>query len=89
MQGEELMEVIKQKAIDKRTDAEEEQKKNEKDSSGGMKMSPEMMKRMENMSDEDRQKMMERIKENGGSGGRGMGSGQGGAAATERSGSSN
>ncbi|MDX2413709.1 MAG: efflux RND transporter periplasmic adaptor subunit [Bacteroidales bacterium] len=88
LQGEELKEVIKQKAIDKIKAAEEEQKKSEKPSSG-RQMSPEMIKRMENMSDEDRQKMMERINENGGSGGRRMGSGQGGAAATERSGSSN
>jgi len=89
LQGEELKQLIKQKAIDKIKAAEEANKKEEKASPGRMQMSPEMMKRMENMSDEDRKKIMDRMKEGGGPGSRRSGGGQGGASASVRSGSGN
>lgn len=63
-QGEELKEVIIEKARLKREKAEKQENSNEP---GGKKqMSPEMQERIKNMSDEERQKFMEGMRGSGG-----------------------
>lgn len=62
--GEDLKEVIKEKAKEKERAAREAAKERESDNKPGM--SPEMIERFQNMSDEERQEMMKTMRESGG-----------------------
>lgn len=75
-QGEELREVIKQKAQDKRDEANKASEKANKGEDSEMKMSPQMLERFNNMSEEEKKAMTERMREGGGAGRRSGQSGQ-------------
>ncbi|MEE4115688.1 MAG: efflux RND transporter periplasmic adaptor subunit [Marinilabiliaceae bacterium] len=62
--GEELMEVIKEKARERERAIRESSQS--KESGQGSRMSPEMMERFQNMSDEERQKAMQQMRQQGG-----------------------
>lgn len=85
--GEELKEIIRQKIIDKEEAAAEAMEESNKKDSGrkSMQMTPEMIERMNSMSDEEKAEMMKNLQQQGGTrqGGRtGAGGRPGGAAAT-------
>ncbi len=65
-QGEELREVIKEKIRKKREEAEKGNQVDEKGAGSGRQMTPEMQERLKNMSDEERQELMTRMRESGG-----------------------
>ena len=62
--GEELMEVIKEKARERERAIRESAESKESDR--GSRMSPEMMERFQNMSDEERQQAMQQMRQQGG-----------------------
>ncbi len=65
-QGEELKEVIKDKAKKKKEEAEKIEEENNNSQGRGRQMSPEMQERLKNMSEEERQQMTSRMREGGG-----------------------
>jgi HlyD family secretion protein len=65
-QGDELRELIKQRAKEKREEANKASEKVNDSKEPSMKMSPEMMERFNDMSEEDKKKMTDRMREGGG-----------------------